>query len=186
MFRTTGATATITLTAATAAAAALALGAALVPANAEAVVYESRTVRATLPDGGVERATLDVPTGYERDRLDRHTVAFVERNGAGRVISMDLAPESDTLRELRQERRQLRKEYADSYREFAFRVNDRDSNVRAKWVYTFRAEGTDDTEPYVTVYLMDHNQLRVVGKVSERKQVNFIKDHVVGSVEFSS
>jgi hypothetical protein len=175
-----------TLAATAVTAASLALGAAAVPAHAEAVVYETRNVKATLPDGGVEWAALDVPTGYERDRRNRHAVSFVEQNGAGRVITVNLRPKRDTLPELKQEREALMERYPGSYREFAFRVNGTDAEVRATWVYTFRAEGTEDTEPYVSVYLMRHNRLRIVGKVSERKQVDFIKDHVVRSVVFPS
>ncbi|WP_148576018.1 hypothetical protein [Nocardioides caldifontis] len=167
-------------------AAGLTLGAAVVPAHAEAVVYETKNVEATHPEGGVEWASLDIPTGYEKQRLNRHSVAFVEQNGAGRTISIHLDPKVDTLGELKKERAALKKRYADSYREFAFRVKDRDSKVRATWVYTFEAEGTDETEPWISVSLVRHNQVRVVGKVSERQHVRRIRDHVVRSVQVPS
>jgi hypothetical protein len=171
-------------TLAAAALTAFAVGAAIVPANAEAVVYETKNVRATTPEGGVEYASLDIPTGYDRDRINRHAVAFVEQHGAGRVISLDLDPEADTLRKIKQERRAMEEKYGDSYHQFAFKVNGRDAKVRVKWVYTFSEDGTEDTEPYVNVYLVGGNQLRVVGKVSEREQVNNIRNHVVGSLVF--
>src|SRR5687767_3949148 len=64
-----------TTLAGTAAAAAVALSGLAMPAHAEAVVYESRNVRSNPPDAaGHEYASLDIPTGYARDRLNWHTV----------------------------------------------------------------------------------------------------------------
>ena len=92
----------LTTLATTAAAAAVALTGMALPANAEAVVYDSYGVQSNLPDGGHEYATLDIPTGYEVDRLNWHTTVFHETVDQGRAIHVDLNPESDTVEELRQ------------------------------------------------------------------------------------
>ena len=169
----------------TAAAAAVVVTGLAVPANAEAVVYESYGVRSNPPDRpGHEYASIDIPTGYDVDRLDWHTTAFFERVDQGRTILVDLHPAADTVRELREERTELEKEAGDSYREFAFDVNDRDAKVRARWSFTYTEPGTGDVDPFVTVMLMSGNQVRIVGKLDEREQLRSIRDHIRDSVVF--
>lgn len=175
----------LTALATTAAAAAVALTGVTLPANAEAVVYDSYGVRSNPPDRpGHEYATLDVPTGYDVDRINWHTTAFFERVDQGRTVIVDLHPDADTLRELRAERAELMEEAGDSYREFAFKVKDKDAKVRARWSYTYTEPGTGDVEPFISVMLMSGNQVRVVGKVDEREHIRFIRKHIRKSVVF--
>ncbi len=174
-----------TALATTAAAAAVALTGTVVPANAEAVVYENHTVQSNPPHRpGHEYASLDIPTGYEKDRLDWHTVGFFEKVEQGRAIIVDLHPKADTVKELRAVRAELIKDTGDSYREFAFKVNSNDSKVQARWTFTYAEPGTDEVAPFVSVLLMSGNQVRFVGKVSERDHVRFIRQHVRTSVVF--
>ena len=171
----------------TTAAAAVALSGLALPAHAEAVVYENYGISANPPDRpGKEHATLDVPTGYAMDRLDWHTVGFFEQVDQGRAIIMDLHPASDTVKELKAERAAFAEDAGDSYEEFSFRVNDKDAKVRARWVFTPEAEGTGDVAPFISVMLMGGNQLKVVGTVADREQVEEIRQHVVRSVVFPS
>ena len=174
-----------TTLATTTAAAAVAFSGLAMPAHAEAVVYKNYGISSNPPDRpGKEHATLDIPTGYEMDRLDWHTVGFFEQVEQGRAIIMDLHPQSDTVRELRTERAAFAEDAGDSYEEFAFQVNDKDAKVRARWVFTYAEEGTGDVAPFVSVMLMSGNQLRVVGTVAEREHVEEIRKHVVRSVVF--
>jgi hypothetical protein len=155
------------------------------PANAECVVYDNQSAQSNPPMGpGHEYASLDVPTGYAQARLDWHTVGFFEQVDQGRAIIMDLHPQSDTVRELEAERATFAEGAGDSYEEFAFKVNDKDAKVRARWVFTYAEEGTGDVAPFVSVMLMGGNQLKVVGQVAEREQVEEIRKHVVRSVVF--
>jgi hypothetical protein len=158
------------------------------PASAEAVVYDTKNVGAVPPGSPPETrewASLDVPTGYSRQRVDWHTVAFLENVEGGRQILLDLAPEVDTVRELRAEREALKAEAGDAYHEHAFVVHREDgAKVTARWVYSYAAPGTEDVEPFTSVMLMGHNRLTVVGKESERKFVRDIRKHVVSSVVF--
>lgn len=165
--------------------AAAAVVAVAAPAMGEAVVYDTRHVKSNPPDRpGHEHVSLDIPTGYAKIRTDWHTVSFVEKAGAGRTITVDLHPEADTVRKLRDERRALIRTAGDSYQEFAFRVNEPGSKVRARWVYTWQPEGTEDTEPYVSVLLMGGNRLQVVGKVSDKEHVDRIRSDVRRSLRF--
>jgi hypothetical protein len=174
-----------TTLATTTAAAAVVFSGLAMPAHAEAVVYKNYVISSNPPDRhGKEHATLDIPTGYEVDRLDWHTVGFVEQVEQGRAIIMDLHPQSDTVRELKAERAAFTEDAGDSYEEFAFQVNDKDAKVRARWVFTYAEEGTGDVAPFVSVMLMSGNQLRIVGKVAEREHVEEIRKHVVRSVDF--
>ena len=174
-----------TALATTAAAAAVALSGLALPAHAEAVTYESYGITSNPPDGpGKEHATLDVPTGYAMDRLNWHTVGFFEQVDQGRAIIMDLHPESDTVKELKAERAAFAEAAGDSYEELGFKVYDKDSKVRARWVFTYAEEGTGDVAPFISVMLMGGNQLKVVGKLAEREQVEDIRKHVVRSVVF--
>ena len=174
-----------TALATTAAAAAVAVSGLALPAHAEAVVYKNYGISSNPPkDGAKEHATLDIPTGYAMDRMNWHTVGFFEQVDQGRAIIMDLHPESDTVGELKAERAAFAEDAGDSYEEFAFQVNDKDSKVRARWVFTYAEDGTGDVAPFVSVMLMNGNQLKVVGKVSEREHVEKIRKHVVRSVVF--
>ena len=174
-----------TALATTTAAAAVAFSGLALPAHAEAVVYDTYGVRSNPPERpGHEYAALDIPTGYAMDRLDWHTVGFFEQVDQGRAIIMDLHPASDTVRELKAEREAFAEDAGDSYEEFAFRVNDKDAKVRARWVFTYAEAGTGDVAPFVSVMLMGGNQLKVVGKVAEREHVEEIRKHVVRSVVF--
>jgi hypothetical protein len=169
----------------TAITAAAALSAA--PANAEAVVYDTKNVKAVEPGNPPETAewaALDVPTGYTRQRIDWHTVGFLENHG-GRQILLDLHPETDTVAELRAERAALMEEGGDAYREHAFVVHHEEgARVTARWVYSYATPGTEDVEPFSSVVLMGGNRLTVVGKESERRFVRDIRRHVVRSVVF--
>ena len=177
----------MTTIATTAAAAAVAFSGFAVPANAEAVVYTSYGVQSNPPDRpGHEYATIDIPTGYDVDRLNWHTTAFFERVDQGRTVIVDLHPKADTVRELRAERAELKKDAGDSYREFAFKVKDKDAKVRARWSFTYTEPGTGDVDPFVSVMLMSGNQVKVVGKLDERKQIRFIRKHIRKSVGFPS
>ncbi len=180
-----------TLIATLTSAAALAGLAAAAPASAEAVVYDTRTVSSLEPGASprtTEYASVDVPTGYTRDRRSWHKVSFVEQHGAGRVITVDLAPKADTLRELKAQRAAVRAAYADSYRELSFTViRDEMQAARlftARWTYTIAEPGTEDTDPFVTVYLKGGNRLQVVGSMQDREQVRFIRHHVIRSLVF--
>ena len=175
----------LTAIATTAAAAAVALTGTALPANAEAVVYDSYGVQSNPPDRpGHEYATLDIPTGYEVDRLNWHTTVFHETLDQGRAIHVDLHPESDTVEELRAERDALIEEYADSYQEFAFDVKDEDAKVQARWSFTYTEPGTGDVDPFISVLLMNGNHIRIVGKLSERRHISSIRQHVRESVVF--
>jgi hypothetical protein len=160
------------------------------PASAEAVVYDSKTVRSVSPStGDVETASVDIPTGYDRDRRNWHRVSFVENAGVGRVITVDLAPKADTLAKLKRQRGVIKDRYADSYREFSFTVIKDDAKAaelfRARWTYTFAAPGTGDPEPFITVYLKQGNRLQVVGSLQDKEQVKNIRRHIIKSLDFS-
>jgi hypothetical protein len=161
------------------------------PASAEAVVYDARAVSAHAPGTApesVEHANLDVPTGYARDRRNWHKVSFVEQHGVGRVITVDLAPRADTLAKLKRQRGVIAERYAGTYRELSFTVIHDEMKAarlfRARWTYTFAAPGTEDTSPFVTVYLKGGNRLQVVGSLQDADHVRFIRDHVVRSLTF--
>ena len=174
-----------TAVATTAAAAAVALTGVTAPANAEAVVYKNYGVQSNPPDRpGHEHATIDIPTGYDVDRLNWHTTAFFEAVDQGRTITVDLHPKSDTVAELRAERAAFIKKAGDSYDELAFKVHGKDAKVQARWSFTYTEPNTGDVDPFVTVLLMSGNQVRVVGKMAERDQVRFIRKHVRDSVVF--
>jgi hypothetical protein len=176
-----------TLATTAAAAAAVAVSGFAVPANAEAVVYKSYGVQSNPPERpGHEYATIDIPTGYDVDRLNWHTTAFFERVDQGRAVIVDLHPKADTVRELRAERNELKEGAGDSYREFAFKVKDKDAKVRARWSFTYTEPGTGDVDPFITVMLMSGNQIKVVGKLEEREQVDSIRKHIRRSVTFPS
>lgn len=175
----------LTALATTTAAAAVAFTGTALPANAEAVVYDSYGVQSNPPDGSAhEYANLDIPTGYEVDRLNWHTTVFHETIDQGRAIHVDLHPKSDTVDELRAERAALMEEYGDGYKEFAFDVKGNDVKVQARWSFTFTEPGTGDVDPFVSVMLMNGNQIRIAGKLAEREQIRNIRQHVRESVVF--
>ncbi len=162
------------------------------PASAEAVVYDAKTVRSLAPGAApetAEHASVDIPTGYARDRRSWHKVSFVEQHGAGRVITVDLAPKADTLAELKRQREVIKERYADSYRELSFTVIDDEMRAaqlfRARWTYTIAEPGTEDTDPFVTVYLKGGNRLQVVGSMQDREHVQLIRHHVIRSFRFA-
>ena len=169
----------------TVAAAAVAVSGFAVPAHAEAVVYENHTVTSNPPNRpGNEYASLDIPTGYMEDRFNWHTTAFVEQVDQGRTIIVDLHPKADTVRELKNKRARLME--SDTYREFAFKVNDKDSKVRVRWSFTYSEPGTGDVDPFVSVMLMSGNHVTMVGKLDEREQIRSIREHIRASVVFPS
>lgn len=167
-------------------AAASVIGAALpLPAAAEAVTYRTRDVKAQLADGSTVWAALDVPTGYDRQRLNRHAVGFFERVPGGRVIILDFEPRSDNLLELREERADLAEQMGDDYDELAFHVNGKDSKVRARWVFAYTQGPRDRNDPYISVLLLrGGEQLQIGGKLSEAEHVRLIRRHVRKSLVF--
>ncbi len=174
-----------TALATTAAAAAVAVSGLALPAQADGAAYESQTVRSNPPDRpGHEYATLAVPADYGKARLDWHTVGFFEMVDQGRAIILDLHPEADTLKEFEAERAAFIEEAGDSYEEFAYTVGEKGAKVRARWVYTYTDEGTGDVAPFISVMLMSGNQLRVVGNVPDREEVETLRKDVVRSVKF--
>ena len=44
--------------------------------------------------------------------------------------------------------------------------------------------GTEDTSPFVTVYLKGGNRLQVVGSMADADHVRFIRHHVIRSLTF--
>jgi hypothetical protein len=157
------------------------------PATAEAVTYQSRNVRAQLADGATAWAALDIPTGYDKQRLNRHAVGFFERVPGGRVIILDFEPQSDTLRELRHERTELAEQMSKSYEELAFHVNDKEAKVRARWAFAYTEGSGDRNEPYISVLLLrGGQQLQIGGRLSEAEHVRAIRQHVRKSVVFPS
>lgn len=172
--------------AASAALAALAMTAVASPATAEAVVYKNKTVSSHEPgtdQANTEYASLDVPTGYVKDRVNWHTVRFVEQVPNGRVLAVDLRPEADTVEELKAERDAFAEAAGDSYHQYSFKVNDEDAAVRARWTFSY-AEPDSEGTPYVTVVLMGGNRVQVAGDLGSRKAVDRIRKHVVRSVVF--
>ena len=163
--------------------------AAAAPASAEAVVFDTKNVGARAPGHDAdttEWASLDIPTGYARQRLDWHTVGFFEEVGEGRQIILDLHPRTDTVRELRAERDALREEGGKRYHEVAFVVHrEEGAPVTARWVYRYAAPGTDDIDdPYSSVMLMGGNRLTVVGSNAARPFVRDLRHHVIHSMTF--
>ena len=161
------------------------------PASAEAVVYDQHTVR-SLPPGApaatAEHASVDIPTGYDRDRRNWHKVSFVETHGAGRVITVDLDPWANTLERFEAQRDAFAAKHGDAYRELSFTVVDDELQAarlfRARWTYTVTTPGTDEPAPFVTVYLKGGNRLKVVGALEDAEHLRFIRRHVVRSLSF--
>ncbi len=175
----------LTTLATTAAAAVVAVSGLALPANAEAVVYETHTIQSNPPERpGHEYASLAIPTGYDKVRFNWHTVGFVEMFDGGRAIILDLHPKADTVKEFRAERRQFKEDAGDNYRELTFHVNGKDSKVRALWTFTHAEPGTGDVDPFVSVMLMSGNRLQITGRMAERDHVRAIRNEVKRSVVF--
>lgn len=161
------------------------------PASAEAVVYDNHTVRSLQPGADpqtAEHASVDVPTGYTRDRRNWHKVSFVETHGVGRVITVDLDPWANNLQRFKAQRDAFAAKHADSYRELSFTVIDDEMEATrlftARWTFTFEEPGTDEPAPFVTVYLKGGNRLKVVGALEDADHVRFIRHHVIRSLSF--
>lgn len=183
MSRRTALTAAVT-TAVLASGALLAAG----PANAEAIVFEPENVHAVPPpdaEPSREHATIEIPTGYTRHKVNWHQWAWVENIENGVTIQLDLKPNSDTVRELRAERNRLRSVGGDDYREFDFTVNEPGRKVRARWVFTYSEPFTDDVDSFVGVVLLrDGNRVLVAGRLDERRLATRIRRHVVDTIRF--
>jgi hypothetical protein len=164
--------------------AALAATAAPTPATADDISYQNHVVESTPPDGAGESISLDVPADWERDTLNWHTAGFFDYIEQPRSIVVDLEPLVNTVREARAEARVLRELGRRYYREFAFKVNEPGSRVRARWVFAYRDAPTDDTWSYTGVFLMKGNRLVIDGRLAHKEELQQIRRHVVRSVEF--
>jgi hypothetical protein len=160
--------------------------AAIGPARAEAVVYETQNVKAEKAGEYLEYAAIDIPTGYVRDRVNWHRVAWHERHENGRTIILDLHPRADTVAELAAERATLRAQAGSSYEELAYVVNGDEARVSARWVFTYTEPGTGDVAPFVSVILLRGNRLQVVGRLDEKEPVKRIRRHIVHHLVFPS
>lgn len=170
--------------------AAVALSAVLpAAAYAEAIVYERHDVAARQAGETVrqaEHASLKIPTGYERDKMSWHSWVWYEPFDGGQAIILDLQPKADTLRELKAERARFIEEAGESYEELAFRVNDVDAKVRARWAFTYTEAGTGDVDPYVNVILTRGNRLQIAGSLAERDLADRVRRDVVRSLRYPS
>lgn len=164
-----------------AAIAALAVTATPGPSPAEEVTYEQHDVRSRPKDGTAEHVTLEIPSHWERDRLNRVSVGFFDYTEHPQVITVDLDPLSDTVREMRGEARTLRDLGRRYYREFDFRVDDQEDEVRVRWVFAYRDAQTDDTWSYTSVFLMQDDRLVIDGRLTEKEGLQEVRRHVVAS-----
>jgi hypothetical protein len=173
-----------------AATAALTAGSALAAgsAHAEAIVYENYNVRAKAPDetlAGAEHASIKIPTGYTKHKPSWHRWAWVENVENGITIGLDLQPRRDTVKELKAERAALKEAAGEDYKEFAFRVNDLGSKVRARWVYSYSEPNSGNVDPYTSVILLrGGNRLLVAGEVAEMDLAKRIRRHTVRTISF--
>lgn len=170
---------------ATAALAALAVSVVPSPASAadEEITYEQHDVRSNPREGEAEHVTLDVPSEWERDRLNRVSVGFFDYTVAPQSIVVDLDPLVDTVQEMRAEAKTLRDRGSRYYKEYDFRVNDKDDKVRVRWVFAYRDAQTDDTWSYTSVFLMSGERLVIDGRRVDKDQLKEIRRHVVGSFQ---
>ncbi|HEU4511508.1 MAG TPA: hypothetical protein VFR87_00230 [Nocardioidaceae bacterium] len=172
---------TPTITAAALAASAL-LGAGA--ANAEAVVYKTRNVEAVSPDGGVEHAAIEIPTGYTRHKASWHKWYWYDDDN-GLTVALDLQPRRDTVKELEAERSTFMEEFGEGYEELEFTVNGKDARVRARWVFTHFEANTGNVDPYTSVVLMrGGNRILVAGSLPEQDLADRIRRHVVRTISF--
>ena len=154
------------------------------PATAEdEVTYEQHDVRSKPKSGSPEHVTLDVPSEWDRDRLNRVSVGFFDYTVPPRSIVVDLDPLVDTVKEARSEVRSFRDLGRRYYREHDFRVNDDDQKIRARWVYAYRDAQTDDTWSYTSVFLMGRERLVIDGRRVDKEGLKEIRRHVVASFE---
>lgn len=157
-------------------------------AHAEAIVYESYNVRAKAPDeplAGAEHASIEIPTGYTKHKLGWHRWVWSENVEDGVTIGLNLQPRRDTVKELKAERAALKEVAGEDYTEFAFRVNDVGSKVRARWVFSYAEPNTGNAEPYTSVILLrGGNRLLVGGRLSERDLAKRIRRHTVRTIRF--
>ena len=155
------------------------------PAQAldQETTYEQQDVRSRPKGGTPEHVTLDVPTGWDRDRLNRGSVGFFHITAHPQSIVVDLDPLSDKVSEMREERRTLRDLGPKYYREYDWRVNDPNRKIRVRWVYAYRDAQTDDTWSYTSVFDIDHDRLEIDGRRTQKDELKEIRRHVVASYE---
>lgn len=115
-------------------------------ASAAEVSYEQQDVRSRPKEGTPEHVSLDVPTGWDRQRLNRVSVGFFHVTAHPQSIVVDLDPLSDKVSAVREERRALRDLGSRYYREYDWRVNDPDKKIRIRWVFAYRGRRPADAE----------------------------------------
>jgi hypothetical protein len=170
-------------TLAVAGAAALIAGLAAVPAHGEAVVYETQHMTAREAGRPVADADIDIPTGYTRDRGSTHQVTWRENVRRGRVISLDLRPEVDTVEELAAERAAVARR--EGYVEHAYVVNGPDARVTARWVYAVPAARAGRPARFVSVVLLEGSRFEMNGRLDEKPHVKRIRRHIVRHLQVS-
>ena len=166
-----------------------ALGATAVPAPApaEEVTYEQHEFESSprKSEGPApERVTLEVPTGWDRQELNRVTVGFFNTTARPQTIEANLHPVADTVRETRDEVKMFREMSARYYREYFFEVNGDDKKIRVRWVYAYRDAQTDDTWSYTSVFLLRDDRLVIDGRLVDKEELKEIRKHVVTSYAF--
>jgi hypothetical protein len=153
------------------------------PASAAAVVYETQPVTA-LGRGRVglrrQRATIDIPTGYDRYRRSWHKVEWVESIRRTPVaITLDLDPRHRTQGSVFRERDRLAASGHD-YRELEFSAYERGGRLLVRWIYTLKDPGNDGPTAFVTVYLTGrHDRLTVAGWDRDRDLAKQVRHHVL-------
>ena len=158
-------------------------------ANAEAVVYERHDVAAREAGETIrqaEHASLKIPTGYDVDKMTWHSWVWYEPFDGGQAIVLDLEPRVDTVRKLKAERARFIEDAGETYREFAFVVNQPGAKVRARWSFTYTEAGTGQVDPYVNVILTHGNRLQIAGSLPERDLADRVRRDVVRSLRFPS
>jgi hypothetical protein len=155
-----------------------------VPARGEAVVYETQDVKAEKPGEFLAYAAIDIPTGYTRDRVSWHQVAWIENVRDGRTISLDLHPDHETVEELAAERAALATQ--PGYVEHAYVVNTPDDRVTARWVYALPDARPGKPTRFVSVVLLRTNRFEMNGRLDEKPFVQRIRRHIVRHLVFPS
>lgn len=155
-------------------------------ANAEAIVYKTRNVEAVAPDGGVEHAAIEIPTGYTRYKASWHKWLWHDDDN-GLTVALDLQPRNDTVKELKAERAKFMEEFDEGYEELEFTVNGKDARVRARWVFTHLEANTGNVDPFTSVVLMrGGNRILVAHTLTERDLAERVRRHVVRTISFPS
>ena len=167
---------------ATAAVAAFAATAASSPVLGEEISYVHQDVHSDPPKGSPEHVSLDVPDSWERDQLTRSSVGFFDE-APGPSLVVDLRPDVNTVRELRVQVEMLRDRGAEFYREYDFRVNDQESEIRARWVFSYSDAQTGGHWSYTSIFLIDGNRLFLDGKKADIEELREIRRHAVTSYE---